>query len=56
MSNRVGEIAADTVNDAMQGAARSNPNIKIDLIDKRFFDEELFGQEINRGRTNLGVW
>lgn len=56
MSDRVGEIAADTVNAAMQGAVRSNPNIRIDLIDKHFFDEELFGREINRGRTNLGVW
>lgn len=56
MSDRVGQIAVETVNAAMQGAARSNPNIRIDVMDKRFFDADLFGKEINRGRTNIGVW
>jgi hypothetical protein len=56
VSNSVGQISADLVNKAMQGAARSNPTLRIDLIDKTYFDEELFGREINRGATNLGVW
>lgn len=56
VSNAVGKIAADEVNKALQGAARSNPYLKTDLISPDFFDEELFGSEINKGRTNIGVW
>ena len=56
MSDQVGKIAADEVNKALQGAKRSNPYLRIDNIDKTFFDEELFGKEINKGRTNMGVW
>ena len=56
VSDQVGKIAVDEVNKALQGAARSSPYLKIDNIDKNFFDEELFGREINKDRTNMGVW
>lgn len=56
MSDSVKKIAAEEVNKALQGAARSNPLIKIDKIDSKFFDADLFGSEINRGKTNLGIW
>lgn len=57
VSDKAGQISADLVNEAMQGAARSNPLISIQEIDKTFFDEELFGGLINRNaQSNLGVW
>ena len=57
VSNRAGEISADLVNEAMRGAARSNPMIRIEEIDKNFFNEELFGNLINPNtQSNLGVW
>ena len=57
VSDRASQISADLVNEAMRGAARSNPLINIQEIDKTFFDEELFGGLINRNtQSNLGVW
>ena len=55
VKNEVREISTKAVDDALKGAARSNPNIKIDLIDERFFDKELFGNLINdkKSKTNL---
>jgi hypothetical protein len=57
MKNEIRKISTKAVNDALKSSARSNPNIKIDLIDEKFFDEELFGNLINKNnKTNLGVW
>jgi hypothetical protein len=56
VSDAVGKIAADEVNKALQGAKRSNPYLKTDLISSDFFDAELFGSGINKGSTNIGVW
>lgn len=57
VKNEIREISTKVVDDALKASARSNPNIKIDLIDENFFDKELFGNLINKNnKTNLGVW
>ena len=57
VSTEVRDISVDMVNEALQATTRSNPRIRIDLMDKNFFDEDLFEHGINKNQdSSIGVW